>query len=490
MQAVVKKLASTYGTHSSRTVAASLYGLQNFSSDIPEVREILRHFTNDVLPRFFDGEMKMTAEDVGTVLYGLQGIPLHSEVECEGVLSAITAALSHSVRNGEVLDESALAMAIAGFKSTYMDSPSTAPLLQILTQELLRTRTQPLALTGQNISLALYGLQSTSSCSAPTFAALLSALTQAIDASPRENELLEESDVAMAFYGLQGLSCTSTEVCSLLSSLIAKVKQRQRRELLSPYEIANCMWGIQSMVSETTEVQMILNLISISLHAAADTETFLNKEELVLTLHGAQGLDSAHNTVRAFLAALDKHIRAMQVDSLEAREISMLMHGLQRLDSADEEVLIILEGLYSKTCNCRSRFDLEDILTMLPAFSKLSSDHDIVRKFISFVSKKVFGMNGRIPFDLLCLEMEALSELSTGEEETRNLLAAFKEKIIFSKDTEWAPQHISSFLFGMQRKSPEDCNNVKYLLIEVLQILKSGAGCNFFLNVFTLNLVF
>jgi hypothetical protein len=254
-------------------VGNALYGLQNCSSDIPEVRTLLAALA----PKVESCTERLSAQEVGNALYGLQ------------ICSS--------------------------------DVPEVRTLLAALAPKVVSCA----GLDAQAVGNALYGLQNCSS-DVPEVRTMLAALAPKVASS---TERLSAQEVGNAVYGLQNCSSDVPEVRTLLAALVPKVESCTER--LSAQNVGNALYGLQNCSSDVPEVNRLLVALTPLIASCADS---LTAQHLGMAFSGLQGVDPLTflPLFRPFLLALVKS--SFVSAHFDDRGCRVLVKGLVELTHA------------------------------------------------------------------------------------------------------------------------------------------------------------
>ena len=482
------KLNYCHDTFQPSSISASLYGLQNFTSEKSQVRHILAFFT----PKISDIEL-FSPEEISRCLYGLN--TMNSDcVEVENLLNEYRLQLYKIINSGQQFDSTSIGLSFNGLLNMNIENAAVKEIIAQLTSRIRKCSDN---FSFSSISSILYALQNHGN-KEKIINDLLSVLNSCLcDITSGE---IDESSVCISFYGLQNMPDQDPILLLLLHTLYNKITSRACT-FLTNREISNILYGMQSMSASSDEVKNILNICKESLEHSAECKNFFSVNELTETIFGLQSMSSEYTAVVDLVESILPHIKTLgggggggekrgdrtPQDEVEiifsSDDIGMILFGIQNMNSDEERVISLLEIINSKILNTTSSFSLkfskQDILLSLKAFSFLSSDHPVVRKLISFLIKKVRGMPEKLSLQEYCLVMESFKRLNSSHTEVTGLLSALRGKLdppppppaSTNNAGGLSADHYSSLLFGLQYMSASH-EEVKLVLELALKYMR------------------
>jgi hypothetical protein len=147
LRALAPKIASCTEALKAQELGNALYGLQSCSSDAPEVRQVLRALA----PKFASCTEAFNAQAVGNALYGLQSCS-SDYAEVREIISVLE---PFCTTCAEPLGAQALGNALFGLQQV---APSVrAPILSVLLPRVLQVSATPSALSNVDLTLIAHG---------------------------------------------------------------------------------------------------------------------------------------------------------------------------------------------------------------------------------------------------------------------------------------------------------------------------------------------
>lgn len=239
-------------------VSMSIYGLQNMSGDLPDVRNLFRSFGEALLSIQSRGMEKTSAKHFILILYALKE-KRDDSIEMRSILRALTIA-GRSL--GEELDGRQFAMALFGLRQMTSEFEEVRELLALLVNKIAPT----CRLDSQAVGNAMIGLRTMKS-EWPEVRAVLRILAEKIGTCP---QILSPQAVSMALFGLQGMSSREEEVRRVLAALEPKVTQAASLSSHQPFlmqYLARGFFGLRRCSDNERMVCSIVRTLAWQLQA-------------------------------------------------------------------------------------------------------------------------------------------------------------------------------------------------------------------------------
>ncbi|CAJ1362195.1 unnamed protein product [Effrenium voratum] len=192
----------------------------------------------------------MDGRQLASSLYGLQGLGAFPMAELEELVCSLAV---QAERLEEELSGQAVSLALYGLQSLEDESGQNLAVRRLLRALARRlSRGSRGSLTAQGVG-SVYGLQGLSS--SPELRELLVALRPLVEAAP-----LDSQAIGNALYGLQSMNSDSREVCQFLETFAIKLRGFDQK--LNEQEASNAVYGLQFMDPELPCVRELLAAIA------------------------------------------------------------------------------------------------------------------------------------------------------------------------------------------------------------------------------------
>ena len=285
VQRLVGQLAAkahdAWGDISSQELSMCLHGLAGMKSESPNVRSLVK-----ALVPLVKKCSKMTANDVRSAMYGLQG--MHSNAK-------------------EVVDLIEVFADLYERSNVHFDTPYDA-------------------------STALYSMQGLSS-NVPSSRRLMSMIADSMDSVKGK---YEGRDISMSLYGIKEFNSENPETLKIISKISPHIKSFDG--LLNIQNVAGSLQGLQKLKSGTKEVDELFSVLAPHI---GNAQGIFNSKGLSMALNGLQGLDSKQIDARSLITGLATLIEKSEKSFTgfeDFHQISFALSGFSGMSSEHTEV--------------------------------------------------------------------------------------------------------------------------------------------------------
>ena len=287
------------------------------------------------------------------------------------------------------------------------------------------------SLKSQEISNALYGLQSMSNAHIDT-RRLLAAILPAIRYPTTP---FTPQGIGMALYGFQSMTCESKEVREIMSVLAQHI--RALNTPLNAQVVGNALYGLQQMDATYPEVGDLLTALSEKVRTSFHGP--LNSQAIGNAFYGLHHMSSESPGVRDIISALSEVIEK-ENPQLTMRSISNSMYGLASMSSDTLELRILLKLMSERVSECHETPNAQAVGNTLYGLQNMCSTEEEVLAFIKSFAKQIFKCSEPISGMFIAQALYGLKSMNTnGDSGVTRLIAAlsmyiYRSTLVYSQD--------------------------------------------------------
>lgn len=440
-----------------------LCGLQSMSSDVLEVRQLLKAMEK----HFIYNREAFSTGQVCMAMYGLRCMS-SEHYEVRNMIIHLTTALRHS--RGKV-DARDIASAIASMRSFRSECSEALALLRTLTQYVERLSIAGEFMNGTLVCEAMSGLRGMSSNSARVREAVYAILTH-LKAHLNRNSNLSRNNFRTIFSGMQRMSSNSLQIRQMLGLLTEQLRYTKVR--LEHWDIVVILSGLQMMSSHDSEVRDVLDVIHA--HIKRCRKPF-NEETLTGCIYALRQMDSQHTEVRQLLACLLPHFKTPNGGTvgLRARHISACLHSLLNSNGDVDEIRSILREVTPLLSVCSPPLSPSEVQMSLMGLQRMSIKQKEVQDAIQGLSTHVKLHDAR---HMRWTAEELTSAFNSVKKMTSvgTLLSALGEEVISCEET-IKPAQLATMVRALNRVRGECVDERNALDALATRISKISPAC-------------
>lgn len=484
IQPFIAKIVNNTPKVTPATLAYCMWGLQNMSSSIPEVRKTLKTLAPLYNVRLLDRPME--PPNVAYIINGLRFMsPAHKEVvDFIDLLPPLLLTC-----NGQI-SASDISIAVNGLRNFDSSKPQVRNIISSLNDLFTREHSHSnesdtsllprleIEMDAKDVERCLGGLRLIGS-KCHESRKLISILTPMIKNC---KESLSPLQLSRAFQGIQNMSNDNPEVDALLEalvSLLARAAEARSHstdsETLSAQHVKQIVFGLRNMSTSTDHNAPLKNLLVQLTPLVAKCDGSLNADEVALMLSGLQGISSHFVESRNFIKALLPLLyRSGKNETLTPLTVSRIMKGLRMQRTGEAEVREVLAVLTPLISSCNARFTANEVADTISGLSKMNSTRGEVLDLLRVLAPMLSTCQESLNAHQVALVMSGLGGLCSRRPEVRSLLDVIT-RLIGTCQEKLVGDQVAMALKGLERKHNEhaEVRNLVRFLNHLLEVRKT-----------------